>query len=215
MPKDIQTSASEVISVYCDLMTEVKIRAAAITAVVSGPFKLIPAQVLYELCYLQLRMICELIALACLVAHGDIDATKTKKLQKAYSADFITGALEKLHPAFYPRPSRQIVNDRGGISVEEITADYLSKAEFKRLYGECGDILHRGNIRNMKGHIRPKSVSFAEIHVWLRKIITLLNHHQISLSTHPDYELWFLMEAKHDKKVYGHLMKKVSVFNGK
>lgn len=62
----------EAASLYADLMNEVKVRIAAIDAGTGGLLGALPAPIVQEHCYLQLRMCCELIALGCLVAHGDI-----------------------------------------------------------------------------------------------------------------------------------------------
>ena len=88
-----------------------------------------------ELGYLQLRTICELIALACLAAHGDVPETTSKRLTKAYNADQIMKALENLHPSFYPVPGRQ-VRDQAGKVVEVVPVDkpYLTKRELQRFY---------------------------------------------------------------------------------
>jgi hypothetical protein len=50
-------------------------------------------------------MLCELIALSCLVAHGDIQLPR--QLRKAYAADDMLKQLEALHPNYYPRPQRR------------------------------------------------------------------------------------------------------------
>ena len=73
-------------SIYATLMQEIKYRIVTIDHVLSGNAKL-QTQAVRELCYLELRLICETIALACLVIHGDIRATNTRKLEKEYSAD--------------------------------------------------------------------------------------------------------------------------------
>jgi hypothetical protein len=59
------------IELYCGLMEEIKIRQQVISTILERKLSL-PVRVAHELCYLQLRMICELIAIGCLVAHGDI-----------------------------------------------------------------------------------------------------------------------------------------------
>src|SRR3981081_1016837 len=94
-------------NIYSGLMDEMKIRLDAVEFAISGLLQFHPI-IHREFSYLQLRMICELIALGCLVAHGDIPATKSKTLRRAWSADEIFKALEKLHPDFYPHPVEQI-----------------------------------------------------------------------------------------------------------
>nr|MBI1231876.1 hypothetical protein [Cytophagales bacterium] len=194
---------------YCDLMEEVKRRIAVVNSITAGLMPL-PSIVAYETCYLQLRIICEIIALGCLAAHGDIPQTKSKRLLKAYNADDIIKNLEKLHPDFYPVPTRQICapeKDKVG-KVEAITEDYLQKSDLLKLYGECGNVLHRGNLKHILSQ-KERNISFKKIEAWVQKIMTLLNHHQIQLIDE-DKMFWVLMQAKKDGRVHGALMEKMS-----
>ncbi len=202
-------NSSAMRDLYCDLMEEIKRRIAVITNITAGLLPL-PRIVAYEICYLQLRMVCELIALACLAAHGDLPEAKGKKLSKAYNADEIIKQLEKLHSNFYPVPSRQICNAQTGRPerVEPITQGYLKKEDLLRLYGECGDVLHRGNLRHILSG-KEKEISFEKISAWTQKIMTLLNHHQIQL-IREDEMFWVLMQSGTDGKVHGALMKKAA-----
>jgi hypothetical protein len=94
-------------NLYGGMMEEAKMRIDSIEYAVSGLLKFHPV-IIREFAYLQLRMLCELIALGCLVAHGDIPATKSKTLSKAWNAEDIINTLENLHPDFYPHPVEQI-----------------------------------------------------------------------------------------------------------
>jgi hypothetical protein len=116
---------------YHSIMEEVMIRAFSINTAIKTPTK-IPQPLILEYCYLQARMLCELIALGCLVAHGDI--TNTNYFQnKAYKADDILQQLEKLHPNFYPIPFKPIFSKptaefaKGRIGLAPMEADYLKK----------------------------------------------------------------------------------------
>ncbi len=66
-------------SLYANLMEEAKIRIDALNMGLNGSV-VVPGQIIREFYFLQLRMLCELIALGCLVTHGDI--TKPVKLEK-------------------------------------------------------------------------------------------------------------------------------------
>ena len=57
--------ARATIGLYCSLMEEIKLRQHVISAVLEKQIVL-PLRPAHELCYLQLRMVCELIAVACL-----------------------------------------------------------------------------------------------------------------------------------------------------
>ena len=131
-------------------------------------------QLTREFCALQLRMLCELIALGCLVAHGDIPATRTSKLVGTPYADRIMAALDRLHPEFYPRPVRQT-----GHGVEDVTTGSLSKDELVKLVGICGNALHRGSAKKL---LRPQTLPRDDIIEWAQKIRTLLDIHWFTLS---------------------------------
>ena len=140
---------------YQSIMVEVMIRAYSINSATQTP-TVIPQPLIREYCYLQLRMLCELIALGCLVAHGDI--TKTKYFQKAYKADDILQQLEKLHPNFYPHPFKpdfvppSAAAPVGRINMTDIDQDYLKKDDLIKLYAKCGSVLDRKSTRLNSSH---------------------------------------------------------------
>lgn len=169
---------------YRGLMIEVKHRTAAIDSVLQKSISL-PAIVAEELCYLQLRMICETIAIGCLVIHGDVSSRK-RDLLKSYKADWIMNSLERLHPEFYPTPiEKEDVPsvEPGAVEWVHKTSGFLTKRELLELYvRHAGDHLHRGSVRNLAKRSRP---NFAAINVWRDKIVALLTRHII---TSPDHE---------------------------
>ena len=85
---------TQIATLYADLMEEAKARIAAIDTAINKTTALLPPTFIQEFCFLQLRMLCELIALGCLVAHGDI--AETSKLKAEWSADDIIKALKKI-----------------------------------------------------------------------------------------------------------------------
>jgi hypothetical protein len=138
-----------------------------------------PGPVVREICYLQLRMLCELIALACLVAHGDISTALSSRLRKAYEADKILAQLEAL---FYAQPVRQLARPEGGWNLEIIqTSTFLSKAELLALYAKSGAFLHRGSFKNLMSSQAPIVINLPEIVRWAQKIHDLLAIHVVAL----------------------------------
>ncbi len=97
-------TASAILTTYCGLMEIIKGRTNLIVSLTKKPPVGVPPFFVYELQHLQVRMVCEILAKACLVLHGDIAGAKSAKLTDAYQADHIMKALEKLHPHFFPRP---------------------------------------------------------------------------------------------------------------
>lgn len=194
---------------YGELMKEVKYRIEAIDHVLA---KRVPLRnkICEELCYLQLRMICEVMALACLVIHGDVKGAQGSQIQKAYQADWIMRTLAELHPNFYPRPMRaqdEPATEPGGLpSVIAVTEGFLTQAEHVRLYQLCGDKLHRGRAKNlMKGADAP---NYTAIKVWRDKIVLLLNRHAVALVDGKN-ECWFIMRHAGHGQVAWNIMQRV------
>jgi hypothetical protein len=112
-------------------MEEVKVRIQYTETALLGKL-FIPSQIVRESAYLPLRLICELIALGCLVMHGDLKSVREKRFMKAYDAAKIIEGLEALHPHFYPMP----------ITTEDVTpkhkhltpieTGFLTKADLHR-----------------------------------------------------------------------------------
>src|SRR6202008_4028128 len=102
---------------YSAIMEEAKLRALSINTITGSSLNF-PVPLLREYGFLQLRMLCELIALGCLVAHGDIAGTKAAVLQREYKAGVIVKRLEALHPNFYPSP-RKMVFSPGHVHLDD------------------------------------------------------------------------------------------------
>ena len=130
-------------------------------------------------------MQCELIALACLVAHGDMGG---KKLRKEWNPDKIIAQLEPLHPEFFPRPEKFNIMNPSADSpghihlVAKSSGDTLTKDELVQLWGRTGNELHRGNVRKLLKPQTPLQTHFPEVLAWQNRIIRLLDQHRISSS---------------------------------
>jgi hypothetical protein len=193
---------------YARLMDEIKRRHALIAQVLNQTIPM-PQMAAFEFCYLQLRKICEIFALGCLAAHGDIPEVRSKLLQKTYNADQIMKQMSHIHSEFYPVPGKQTVDQvtQRPIEVPPITTGFLTKDELLALYGECGNYLHRGTIRQLVGKWEP-TLDFEKIALWISKIVTLLSHHQIQTSQ-PSKQIWVLMHAE-DGNVHCSIMEKLA-----
>jgi len=78
-----------------------------------------------------------------------------------------------------------------------------------KLYGECGNYLHRGSIRQLLTKWEP-TLDFKAISVWLDKLVKLLDHHQIQTSD-PEKQLWVLMHDGKDGKVHWSVMRVLTI----
>jgi hypothetical protein len=145
-PTDSQQAA---MSVYAGLLEEAKVRISAVEAVLNAQV-ILPSPIAHEFCFLQLRFLCEVIALGCLVLHGDIRAEgharsiRDGKLKKAWSAQLIIEELSNLHPSFYPFPTTQEKLPIGFHLTALKPQDYLTREDLIKLWNTCGEHLHRG-----------------------------------------------------------------------
>ena len=128
---------------YTDLMQEIKERLYTIDEVLSGRTAL-HGPLAHEFCFLQLRIICECIAYACVIAHAYLKELQSPKFQNAWSADALMKQLDRLHQDFYPRP-KTITVTNGSVQLGETDAPYLTKSNLQKLYGICNAKLHRGS----------------------------------------------------------------------
>jgi hypothetical protein len=168
------------LALYAKLMTEIKTRLSWLQFAVEGKTGL-SSDMIREFGHLQLRMTSELVALGCLVAHGDIRETASAKLRSAYSAAEIMNSLERLHSDFYPKPIRLVPSAPGSHHFERIDSGFMTKAELLRLYGKLGDHLHRGNLKRLLKPNAPIQKSFPELLRPAQQILNLLESHHISL----------------------------------
>jgi hypothetical protein len=181
-----------VLATYQTLMDEIVRRQKIISKVLGGKWPEVDQRTGEEICYFHFRMVCELIAIGCLVAHGDIVETRHGKLRHMYQADAIIKMLERLHRDFYPIPQEQVPTKTGQMQdLKDVTTSYLTKEELVRLYRKCGDILHIGSADRW-AHNWTRAPDLEEANNWQGKIVVLLNQHRIRL-IRKDYELWATM----------------------
>jgi hypothetical protein len=183
-------------TIYCNLMAEIKHRCVIVGKTLNHEYQ-VPDWPAYELCYLQLRMICELIALGALAVHGDIPTSRGNKIRDSVKADWIVKTLEKMHPRFYPTPGIPIVHPDGHHEFVPATWDYLTKPKFLKLYWKCGGALHRGSFKRL--HKMP-DFDFEAIKNHAGQILALLSAHKIALFG-SDHELWVSVKPEVEGEV--------------
>jgi hypothetical protein len=168
------------IDLYAALMREARQRIDAVIFILDGGTRL-PEAIIRELCYLQFRMLCETIAIGCLVAHGDIVEARIKNFEKEWAADKIMRVLETLKPDFYPQQVTLLPN----VINANTNPNALTKKELFKLYAQCGEFLHRGRVKkvmqlNPNPFAQPK-IDSKDILFWNQKIDDLLGCHIMTL----------------------------------
>jgi hypothetical protein len=163
---------------YNKLMKEIRQRVDAIEALVNNETGL-NARFAREASYLQLRMICESIALGCVIAHEGFSDLRAPKIQKSYAADQIMGVLSGLHDRFYPQPITVLKKEGRKTSIEDSNIEHLSKDELKALYHKCGSILHRGKPAELLAGEKIDKGWIADVMKHTQLIINLLASHAL------------------------------------
>lgn len=164
--------------IYRGLMVEAKARAMSINAL-TGDQRTIPSPLVYEYGVLQIRMLCEIIGLACLVAHGDLVIKAKADLKKVYAPGAIFVELKKLHDDFYPTPVLPQKVIGGWHFAEYVGGPFLAKDEVTGVWSRCGSVLHRGSLKKLLTSKTPLQNNFADLQDWGQRIMNLLNNHRI------------------------------------
>jgi hypothetical protein len=189
-------------------MEEIKRRNRTITEALSGSIPPQPQIIVSEICYLQLRLLCELIILGCAVAQGELADLKAKRIKKTWHAAELAAKLQELHPDFYPVPGAQVLGGNGKVErLETVKGGFLTLAQLRTLYAECGDRLHVGSLERVLNDRRP-NIDLNRIRWWQDLIVRLLNHHQIQLYE-PNFQLWTIMQANSDGRVHVTLFERI------
>jgi len=154
-------------------------------------------------------MVCELIALASVMAHGDLGVVLNKKIKDEDRPGVLLKMLEKVHQECYPRPFRQILNAQGEpTNIADITAGFLTRDELPKLYGICGNELHQGTLEKI-GRYPQTGDSYKIILSWYEKILQLLGMHKIKVYN-STAEIWVGMENAQTKQPFWSFMEKLT-----
>jgi hypothetical protein len=166
---------------YMAFMDEIKERIALIEHIAGHTIPLprlsvrprvLAGRASFEVCQLQVRLICEALALACLTAHGEIPEVQGKDLRKAYEADKIMSRLEKLHPDFYPIRTHVTFSEEGP-HVQGLRDRGIRKTALIAAYNDTGNYLHRGTMKRVDlGEVPPVDVE--KVLAWNADLIDLL-----------------------------------------
>ena len=171
--------------VYLHCMQEIKERLNLINLVRQQPTQILFVK---EICYLELRYVCELIAIACLTAQGDFKTQRA--FTKEYSPPVIFAALKKIYPEFFPKPSATITSgNRHHIKIDHRPEAY-NENDITDLWRQAGSHLHRTSVNKYlkKTFGRPPELSNIDDH--LRGIVALLDCHILPIQTTLTHNLW-------------------------
>ena len=186
MDKEKEFSTDIAVQRYLLLMHELAIRIELVAQACDGVLGLTPPFA-REYAYLQFRRMCELIALGCLQLHGDLPFAQEQSAQKEWNAEKIMKILHKNYPNSFP----QCVKMEKVSGDVNINANYnpnaLTLTEFKKLYSECGEVLHRGTIKTLRQSGDFTDNDYQKVISWQSKIVDLMGEHFVGRANSKGY----------------------------
>jgi hypothetical protein len=173
-----QFSTDDAVRAYLPLMHELATRIELVAHACEGRLNLSPPHA-REYAYLQFRRMCELIALGCLQLHGDLPEARTQSAKKEWNAEKIMRLLHRSYPHSFPQAIIRTVTSTGWEIRANSKPNALTREQFKDLYAECGEVLHRGTIRTLEAFGVFTDADYQKVLDWQRKIVDLMNEHFI------------------------------------
>lgn len=185
-PKTIEERAKLYLHCMVEIKERLRLVQAALAATTGDLFK-------KEICSLQFRHICELIAIACLAAQGDFKTQRA--FREEYSPAKIFNALREIFPAFFPKPSTITYTPGQGGNPAHHHMDFIadkpgaySEADVVSLWNKSGSDLHRASVKKyLKATFGPPP-SLEPVVRHLHGLADLLNTHVIPIGS-PDSDV--------------------------
>lgn len=174
---------SDIGSLYCALMEQLKARLGEVWASLRATQD--PSDTLawlkIETGYLQIRKICESVAIAVLAAHNEFGDFRSKAITKEWNASALFSKLLRLNEHAFPRPAviKTDFHGEGRHHVEMPTPE-LDAQGLSEIYGACGDRLHVGSLRRVLDGKQPL-YDRGDLIRWHNSLIGLLSTHLILL----------------------------------
>lgn len=176
----IDEQTNQELNLYAQFVEEIKDRTSAIERSIDrvrpGAPPIVGGFVEIESCILQIRYICELIALAALTAHHRLGLSA--KLLKSWNADETFARLAHLNPNCFPRAAT-IIRRNGELKID-LKQDQMTMAELQAIYAECGTLLHRGVLKHALADNR-RNYNADKVVRWTSRVRNLLSQHVVML----------------------------------
>ncbi len=105
-----------------------------------------PFGIAREICYLQLRHICELVAIGSVIVQGDY--TSSPDFTGEYAPSKVFKSLDKHYPGSFPQ-TLVIEKGENGIQFKcNVSRNEMTRKEMEELWGRTGNFLHRLKLKN-------------------------------------------------------------------
>jgi hypothetical protein len=194
------------IQLYAEQMREIKRRIEVIDFYLfKGGHAMYKPTTTESIC-LQFRKILELIAFSSLIANKPQYSAVHKNFETHWNAELLLKDLNRVNPDFYPKPIEEkpsaalgVENELPPILLSPILDGYLTQDDFIHIYKKCGGMLHALNPYGSKTGYDYFEKSFPE---WRKKLIRLLNSHEVHLVGQTSFWLFHMKENGDDNVHY-------------
>lgn len=178
MPADFPEKNADKAALYLRAMHEIRARLLCIDGLLAGDM---PPLLLHEFCQLQLRLVCECLAIACLAAQGDFETHKA--FRERYEPGAIFKALEALYPGFFPTPSIMQSTGKGSWHFDDVGhGNPVTRDEIEQIWNLSGSHLHRGSAKRYLQD--AQDIDLLGVTRAKEKIWNLVQDHMVILSDH-------------------------------
>lgn len=170
-------SKEEKAGAYLNVLSEINARLRLIKTM---KLSTLPYGIVRELCHLQLRHICELVAIGCLVVQGYY--TSFADFTDEYNPSKVFRALNKKYEGFFPQPTT-ISKENGCFHIAANTKpNAMTRVEMEKLWSMTGNYLHRLKLKHFFRAEDAIDANFwPSIDNYVFKLETLLNPHVIPM----------------------------------
>jgi hypothetical protein len=173
---DYPKTQEERVRVYLRIMEEIKSRLHLIDVVKKSDLPFPHAR---EICTLQLRHICELIAIGCLAAQGRL--TGSSLIINEDNPKKILRELDKTWQHAFPQCATLIREDGGTKINANSKPNALTRRETENMWANSGTFLHRLTIKKFFTPEEDKRDPWGYISTQVSKILDLLTDHVIAI----------------------------------
>ena len=100
--------------------------------------------------------------------------------------------LHRSYPHSFPQSVIRQKTENGWRIQANSKQNALTIKEFKTLYSECGEVLHRGTIRTLEASEPLTEVDYTKVINWQSKIVDLMNEHLVGRANETGFYVFSL-----------------------
>jgi hypothetical protein len=137
-----------------------------------------------ELCYINIRKICELLSISCVIARGNFRDLENTSVFDEYKAGKILADIGKKHKDFFHFPTFQGESEKNPNLTDDCYVP-MDESYLRSSYRRTHKYLHVGSLKNILKNREKATQDYEDdyqfINTFLNKTIVLLQNHRIKL----------------------------------